>query len=197
MTHKIYISFKAEDQDFKSHLQGLQNLDVIDKSLDTPINSLNFDYIMQRIRSDYLADSTVTVLLIGQYGSESRGWDEQKYIKSELQASLYNGAGDSKSGLLGVVLPSMQERIFGGSYNCFHCGSSHNRVDVGFNTTISEFYANYYIPNGKCAHFDDDRYAVLCSWFDFVSTPSTFINQAFNKRSAPIAAKTRVRAPAA
>ena len=69
---------------------------MIDKSLDEAINSDNEEYIMQQIRKHYLAKSTVTIHLIGTKSSESLGWDEQKFIKRELQASLYHGDGNTQ-----------------------------------------------------------------------------------------------------
>jgi hypothetical protein len=193
MARKCYISFKAEDEDFKLDLQSLPHLDIVDKSLNEPINSDNEDYIMQVIRNEYLSDSTVTIHLIGLYGAESRGWTEQRFIKRELQASLYNGAGNTKSGILGVVLPEMESSVYKGSNTCMSCGGTHNTVAIGGSTTISEFSYNYYIPNNKCAHAEEDRYCVLTKWNSFIEDPDLYIEAAYAKRSAPIAAKTKVR----
>ena len=84
------ISFKTEDSTYKQCIQSDLDVDMIDKSLDEPIQSDNEDYILRKIREDYLADSTVTIHLIGQYSAELRGKEEQRFIKRELQASLYN-----------------------------------------------------------------------------------------------------------
>ena len=67
MAHKCFISFKTEDMDYKKKIQEDMDIDMIDKSLDEPINSDDEDYIMRKIREDYLADSTVTIYLIGEY----------------------------------------------------------------------------------------------------------------------------------
>ena len=77
---------------------------MIDKSLNTPIDSDDEDYIMRKIRQDYLSDSTVTIVLIGEHSSEDLGEDEQKCIKREFQAAPYNGEGNTRSGILGVDL---------------------------------------------------------------------------------------------
>lgn len=193
MGHKVYISFKTENADYKAAIQAMPNLDYIDKSLNSPINSSDPDYILQRIRSDYLNDSTVTIFLIGAYSAEALGADEQYYIKKELQASLYNSATSTKSGILGIVLPDMEQSVYGGTYNCSTCGGSHNLVKINDSTVVTEFSYNYYIPNNKCAHAEDDRYCVLVRWSDFASDPNGWIDRAFDKRSAPIASKTRVR----
>lgn len=85
----------------------------VDKSLKEPIDSDNEDYIMRKIREDYLSDSYVTIFLIGQHSAENSE-DDQTYIKRELQASLYNGENNTRSGILGVVLPNMYNSVYAG-----------------------------------------------------------------------------------
>lgn len=197
MGHKCFISFKKEDIYYKKEIQKWEQknkIDMIDKSLNTPIDSEDEDYIMRKIREDYLSDSTVTIFLIGSYSSENLGWDEQKFIKRELQASLYNGEGNTRSGILGVVLPHMYDSVYKGSYKCSNCGNSHNWVAIGDSTVIKEFSRNYYLNNhGRCAYSEDDRYCVLVKWSDFALNPNGYIEQAFNKRSQPIANEVIVR----
>jgi hypothetical protein len=192
MARKCFTSFKAEDIEYKDYIRDHLDVDMIDKSLQVPISSTDPDYIMRRIREDYLSDSTVTIHLIGKYSGENRGWLEQQYIKRELQASLYDSATNTKNGVLGIVLPPMHDAVYRGIYRCTTCGGSHNLVSIDDETTISEFSYNFYIPNGKCSHTDDERYCVLVSWSDFVADPNAFVEAAFDKRFAPIAAKTRV-----
>ena len=192
MGHKCYISFKTEDIQYKIKIQNMPNIDMIDKSLNTSINSYDEDYIMQKIRSDYLSDSTVTIFIIGNYSSENLGKDEQKYIKRELQASLYNSSLSPRSGILGIVLPQMENQIYKGTYICQKCGNNHNYVNINDTTVIKEFSYNYYIPNGKCAHSEEDRYCVLVSWNNFVASPNMYINQAFEKRDQDISRKVKV-----
>ena len=191
MGHKVYISFKAEDAAYKAAIQAMPGLDYVDKSLNEPINSIDPEYILRRIRSDYLNDSTVTIFLIGAFGAENRGAAEQYYIKKELQASLYNTAISAKSGILGIVLPSMESTVYGGTYTCSSCGGNHNLVSVNDSTVICEFSYNYYIPNNKCAHAEEDRYCVMTHWKDFQADPNGWIDKAFDKRSALIAERRK------
>lgn len=194
MGHKVYISFKTEDARYKEQIQSWSHLDYVDKSLNEAINSDDRDYIMRTIREQYLRDSTVTVFLIGSRSAEELGAFEQYYIKRELQASLYNGAGNSKSGILGVVLPGMTDRVYGGQYTCATCGNTHNSVQINESTVISEFAYNYYIPEpGKCSWREEDRYCVLAKWDDFAEDPNGYIDAAFEKRSEPIAAYTKMQ----
>ncbi|UPT69906.1 MAG: TIR domain-containing protein [Flavobacterium sp. JAD_PAG50586_2] len=170
MGRKCFISFKTEDKEYKKFIQDDLNVDMIDKSLDHPIDSDDEDYIMRKIREDYLSDSTVTIFLIGQYSNENLGYQEQKFLKRELQASLYNGVGNTRNGILGVVLPNMLSSIYTGSGQCYSCGKVHTYVNITNSTTITEFGYNYYIPSNKCSWSEDDRYCVLVSWDDFVRT---------------------------
>lgn len=195
MGHKCFISFKTEDESYKKYIQDNLDIDMIDKSLNDAIDSEDIDYIMRKIREDYLSDSTVTIFLIGTKSAENLGWEEQKYIKRELQASLYNGEDNTRSGILGVVLPNMYDNIYKGSYKCSTCGKNHNYVAINDDTAVKEFSYNYYLPNpsGVCCYEEIDRYCVLVKWDDFCNKPEKYIDTAFNKRSDPIADKIKVR----
>ena len=193
MSHKCFISFKTEDKKYKKYIQEDLKIDMIDKSLNTPINSTDEDYIMRKIREDYLSDSTVTIHLIGEYSAENLLCENQAYIKRELQASLYNGENNTKNGILGIVLPNMYDKIFKGSEVCSVCGKSHNIVCINDSTVVKEFSYNYYIPKDGCSWSEEDRFCVLVKWNDFVKNPELYINKAFDKRSSLISAKTKVR----
>lgn len=190
MSHKFFISFKTEDIEYKEEIQEMDELDIIDKSLNDPIDSDDEDYIMRKIREDYLNDSTVTICLIGNHSAENSTSENQSYIKRELQASLYN----KPNGVLGIVLPNMYDKIYKGKYTCSECGQKHNFVNINNDTTIREFNYNYYLPlsDDKCAWSESDRYCVLVKWDDFVASPNNYIEKAFNKREDDIASKIKV-----
>lgn len=191
MGHKCFISFKREDEVYKRAIQcwcAADKVDMIDKSLNEAIDSENPDYVMRKIREDYLSDSTVTIFLIGTHSAEVLGREEQQYIKRELQASLYNGEGNSRNAILGVVLPEMYSAIYKGTYLCSTCHKNHNWVAINDDTVIKEFSRNYYLnSHGNCAYSDDDRYCVLVKWDDFRINPNKYIEQAFDKREQDIA----------
>lgn len=192
MAHRCFISFKTEDAAYKKHIQDELDVDMIDKSLDEPIDSEDEDYILSKIRKDNLSDSTVTIHLIGAYSAEDRGYDEQRFIKRELQASLYNGRGNTRSGILGVVLPAVEAQICKGTCTCSTCGGTPTVIALNNSTVVTEFSYNYYIPNGKCCHTEEERFCVLVKWADFCSTPEKCIDDAFEKTSQPIADKVKV-----
>ncbi|MBI5401067.1 MAG: TIR domain-containing protein [Candidatus Yonathbacteria bacterium] len=193
MARKCYISFKTEDMAYKEAIQNDSRIDMIDKSLNEPIDSDDEDYIMQVIRSEYLSDSTVTIHLIGTRSAERLGYEEQKFIKRELQASLYDGENNPRSGILGVVLPDMYATVYQGANLCGPCGNNISCLNVGDETMISEFHQNYHIPHGKCHWNEDDRYCILIKWEDFWRDPNTYIEQAFLKRTHPVVQKVTVR----
>ena len=193
MGHKCFISYKKEDKDYLEDTIGLLGeKEYIDKSLDRIIDSEDGDYIMQVIRQDYLRDSTVTIFLIGEHSSEKEGTDflgrdKNYFIKRELQASLYNGKGNTRNGILGVVLPDMYDKIYKGTYKCDSCGGNHNYVAINDDTVIREFSKNYYCePHNGCAWTEEDRYCVLVKWSDFEKSPQDYIEAAFNKRTQDV-----------
>lgn len=194
MKRKCFISFKTEDETYKKTIQNDLDVDMIDKSLNDPINSDDEDYIMRKIREDYLNDSTVTIHLIGKHSSENDMFQNQNFIKRELQASLYTGSKNSKNGILGVVLPEVIDLIYTGSHKCSTCNETHNYVNINDDTTIKEFSYNFYVPKDTgCGWGPEDRYCILVKWDDFVSNPNKYIELAYQKKDEPIAKKTKVR----
>ena len=200
MGHKCFISCKKEDQWYRDQIDKLfLSSDLINKGLDRVIDSDDGEYIMKTIRQDYLKDSTVTIFVIGSHSSEYEGYDfmgrrKNYFIERELQASLYNGVGNTRNGILGVVLPEMYDRVYKGSYQCQTCGNMHNTVVIGDSTVIREFSANYYIePHFGCAWSENERYCVLTKWDDFLTDPERYVNVAFDKRTSDIASKVKVR----
>ena len=114
---KCFISYKKEDVHYKNFLiNKFGSEEFIDKSLDKTIDSEDGEYVMQVIREEYLRDSTVTIFIIGDHSSENEGtdWlgDKNFFIKRELRASLHNGKGNTRNGILGVVLPNMYQKIY-------------------------------------------------------------------------------------
>jgi hypothetical protein len=192
MGRRCFISFKKEDEEYKIKIQEELNVDMVDYSLDDAIVSDDEEYILRKLREDYISKATVTIHLIGRFSAESLGWEEQKFIKRELQASLYHGVGNSQNGILGIVLPDAYNLVYRGAYTCNVCGLRHNYVNVK-DTTVTEFSYNYHIPNDKCSWSEDDKFCVLTRWDDFIVDPDKYVEMAFAKRENPIAEKTKVR----
>lgn len=166
---------------------------MVDRSLNESIHSNDEDYVLRKIREEYLSDSTVTIFLIGTCSAENSLNQNQTYIKRELQASLLNGQNNSRNGILGIVLPEMTHSIYKEPYICSACGETHDHVEVNDSTVIKEFHRNYHIqPCPGCCWTEDDRYCVMVKWENFKSDPEKYIEKAFKKRSSPIARKVVV-----
>jgi hypothetical protein len=70
------------------------------------VDSNDTDYVMGRIRTEYLRDSSITLVMIGNCT-----WS-RRYVDWELQASLRSGLAATPNGVLGIKLWSYS----GGTY---------------------------------------------------------------------------------
>jgi len=104
--HKTFVSYHhANDQFYKNKFEQLfsDTYDImVSKSVQIgDINpNLATDTIRQKIRDEYLRDSTVTVVLIG-----SETW-QRKHVDWEIAASIRSTQYSPRSGLVGILLPS-------------------------------------------------------------------------------------------
>lgn len=106
--HKCFISYHhANDQGHKDALVKWsdENDIFIDMSVDSGDidESLSDQSIRQKIRDEYLRDSTVTILL---GGTETH---HRKHVDWELYSSMFDGTVNKKSGILVINLPSVGE----------------------------------------------------------------------------------------
>lgn len=69
------------------------------------IDSDNTGYVMDKIRTKYLTDSTVTIALIGKCT-----W-ARRYVDWEIYSSLRNDMKNTRNGLLAVTLPSVASAV--------------------------------------------------------------------------------------
>ena len=105
MKHKVFISYHhADDLEVSSFVNKYSNANAFIKKIvgdeyETTINSNNQEYIMRVIRENYLADSTVTVVMIGQETYK------RKYVDWEIASTLRNDHQNKRSGLVGIFLP--------------------------------------------------------------------------------------------
>ena len=103
MARKCFISYHAEDKaevdNFTSRFKGEFILRGSDMDQDI-IDSTDSDYVMRRIREKFLADSTVTIVLVGECT-----W-ARRYVDWEVQASLRKPSIGSPNGLVAIQLNS-------------------------------------------------------------------------------------------
>ena len=103
--HKVFISYHhANDQTYKEALLELndENDIFVDASVDTADidDNLDDEAIRQKIRDEYLTDSSVTIVLVGL---ETK---KRKHVDWEIYSSMFNGKVNKQSGVLVVNLPS-------------------------------------------------------------------------------------------
>lgn len=108
---KVFICYHhANDQYYKDYLVRMSDEHniFIDRSVDTGDirEDLPDATIRERIRDQYLRDSTVTIALVGLQ-TKSR-----KHVDWEIYSSLFDGAVNKKSGVLVINLPSIHCTYF-------------------------------------------------------------------------------------
>lgn len=91
------------------------------------INSTNPEYVMTQIRSKYLRDTTVTIVLVGNCTHSRR------YVDWEIKSSLRQGEY-TPNGLMGIILPSKG----GNAY-------LPPRLEANWNSDHQNCYARYWI----------------------------------------------------
>ncbi len=104
MKHKVFVSYHHKNDqlqaDYLRDVYGKDNAIFSDKSLEEALpSSWSNEEILSEIRTKHLADSTMTIVLIG---SESAG---RKWIDWEINASLRPYGSRTRNGLLGIYLP--------------------------------------------------------------------------------------------
>ncbi|MCR6628897.1 MAG: TIR domain-containing protein [Magnetospirillum sp.] len=103
--HKVFVSYHhANDQWYRDQFEMLciqADIAVMRSVQIGDIDpNLKTETIRQKIRDEYLADSTVTVVLIG-----TQTW-QRKHVDWEIGSSIRQTQNSSRSGLLGICLPS-------------------------------------------------------------------------------------------
>ena len=100
--HKVFVSFHSEDLGRRDKFVNMLDGDIVDRSVrDGDIDrGLKAAEIRRQIRDDFIADATVTVVLVGRCT-----W-QRKYVDWEIGASLTKTKHNDRCGLLGILLPS-------------------------------------------------------------------------------------------
>jgi hypothetical protein len=104
--HRVFISYHhANDLYYRNKLKRIACDDIIDGSVkDEDINpNISSETIHRIIRENNLRDTTVTLVLVGK-----ETW-KRKHVDWEIYSSLHRSSNKSRSGLLGVLLPSHRD----------------------------------------------------------------------------------------
>jgi hypothetical protein len=136
--HKVFVSYHHElDESYKKIFElrfgnkfgaiipGSVQVGDIDPGLPT-------ETIRQKIRDQYLRDTSVTVVLIG-----ALTW-QRKHIDWEISASIRDTAANPRSGLVGIILPAYYDHHFGGRSGKYNPRTVpprlHDNIEAGFAT---------------------------------------------------------------
>lgn len=153
---KTFLSYyHKDDQLYKKYFENLFGDLMINKSVqDGDIDSDNSDeYIKQLIQKEYLCDTTILVVLIGDKTKH------RKHVDWEISGALNYKVGDHYAGLLGVVLPS------------------HPDYKKTKNQRIKSNYPKRFIENYESG------YAVMIDWTEDRAYMQNAIEKAFKLRS--------------
>lgn len=110
--HKVFISYHHKNDQWAKEelLKWNEEYDIfIDGSVDTgdiDDKNLSDEEIRVKNRDQYLQDTTVTILLVGE---ETKN---RKHIDWEIYSSMYDGKVNKKSGILVIQLPSTNPKYF-------------------------------------------------------------------------------------
>jgi len=117
MRHKVFVSYHHDnDQNYRDKFESLFS-DVYDIMVTKSVQigdidpNLKTDRVRQKIRDEYLRDSTVTVVLIG-----TETW-KRKHVDWEIGSSIRRTEHNPRSGLLGIFLPTYS--MINNQYNKF------------------------------------------------------------------------------
>ena len=100
----VFISYhhNRNDEAYKRYFRNKLGLDIVDRSVEDGDIDVNIrtNTIRQKIRDEFIADASVTVVLIGQCT-----W-QRKHVDWEIVSSLRDTRKNRRCGLLGVLLPT-------------------------------------------------------------------------------------------
>ena len=154
--HRVFVSYyHREDQYYRNQFELLFS-DIHDIMISESVEigdidpNLKTETIRQKIRDEYLQDSTVTVVLVGE-----RTW-QRKFVDWEIGSSIRQTEYNSRSGLLGILLPTYPRYQFN-KYNPY--------------TIPPRLYDNI-----QC------EFATIHTWSDDPYTVQSWIHNAFNRR---------------
>ena len=133
--HKVFVSYYHDDDQYYRELFENMFLDYYDimvsKSVqlgDIDNERLSTDRIREIIRDNYLQDSTVTVVLVGAHT-----W-QRKFVDWEIGSSIRATKNNSRSGLLGIILPTYPRPPGKPTHYYFHTipPRLHDNIQCGF-----------------------------------------------------------------
>ncbi|MBI4311791.1 MAG: TIR domain-containing protein [Chloroflexi bacterium] len=166
--HKVFVSYHhANDEAYRNAFEKIfadRHDILVPKSVQIGDIDPNLptERVRQIIREEYLHDSTVIVVLIG-----SQTW-QRKHVDWEIGSSIRQTALNTRSGLLGILLPTYP-----------FPSPSRNTYDP--NTIPPRLYDNL-----------QNNYATIHLWNTDPSVVSEWIDAAFRRRTSMLPNNSRL-----
>ena len=153
--HKVFISFYDENRDYRHKFVRMMGGNIIDKSVGYGDidDTVSRDTILRNIREYFIADATVTIVLIGPCT-----W-QRKYVDWEIGSSLRDTVKNPRCGLLGILLPNHPD------YEKQTCNL--HRIPPRLADNLD----------------GTNPFALICDWSNGPSVIQSRIHEAFNKRN--------------
>jgi hypothetical protein len=159
--HKVFVSYHhANDEGYRNRFEKLFT-DIHDIYVSQSVQigdideSVSTETIRQKIRDEYLRNTTVTVVLIG-----SETW-KRKHVDWEIGSSLRNTQFNPRSGLVGILLPSYPRE----------------------NGDMTKYNSNTIPPRLANNLTEPNPFASIHNWTEDPNLVQNFIHAAFTKRS--------------
>lgn len=178
--HKVFLSFHHQDeayrQQFESQFSNEFNSIFVNRSVqDGDIDPNNqTDTIRQKIRDNFISDSTVTIVLIG-----SDTW-KRKHVDWEIGYSLTQTSQNTRSGLIGILLPSYApHREYFSHKNCTQARTENGGI-----------YTPCNIPPRLCDNIQRG-YAKIYSYPSSARELKQWIHEAFQRRNSGLNCNSR------
>lgn len=109
---RCFISYHhADEQEVQTFLETYSTAEVFThralglEMANDIVDSNDTNYVMRRIREQYMQNTSITVVMVGQ-----NTW-KRRYVDWEIAASLRNGFANPANALLGIKLPSYAHGI--------------------------------------------------------------------------------------
>ncbi|WP_235299668.1 TIR domain-containing protein [Portibacter marinus] len=152
--HKCFISFHRRDKDEVDEFCQKFSGSFIRRGLlmeDDIVDSKNTDYVMRRIREQYLKDSTVTIVLVGKCT-----W-ARRFVDWEVQASLRNPSASYPNGLVAIQLRNSYKKL-------------PSRVKLNIDSSYAKFY-EYPTTNQSLSNIIDEAYYSRYNYQELIVNP--------------------------
>ena len=109
--HRVFVSYHHKnDQEYKKALVDWAKENKIFEDYSVALGDIpeewNDQKVREKIRDEYLRESTVTIVLVG---TETK---YRKHIDWEIYSSMHDGTKNKKSGIIVILLPSAKSTYY-------------------------------------------------------------------------------------